>query len=321
MRKKVKLLDQVRQALRVRHYSPRTEEAYVRWIRRFVVFHDLRHPAKLGEVAVTEFLTALAEERRVSASTQSQAASALMFLYKRVLRRDLGRLGNVARAKVGKRIPVVLTPAEVRAVLGELSGTKKLIVMLLYGSGLRLMECLQLRVKDLDLERAEIRVRRGKGAKDRITMLPRAAMSPLNTQLDAARRLHRQDLAEGGGYVELPDALERKCPSAAREWCWQYVFPASRVRIDPSTGRGYRHHLHESAVQRSVKRALGRAGVTKHASCHTFRHSFATHLLENGYDIRTVQELLGHRDVSTTMIYTHVLNRGGYGVRSPADAL
>ncbi len=321
MRKRVKLLDQVRQTLRVRHYSRRTEEAYVRWIRRFVLYHDLRHPAKLGDAEVAQFLTALAEKRRVSASTQSQAASALMFLYKRVLRRDLGRVDGVARAKVRQRIPVVLTPAEVRAVLKQLSGSKKLIVMLLYGSGLRLMECLKLRVKDVDLERGEIRVRRGKGAKDRITMLPRAALAPLTEQLAAVRRRHSADVADGAGYVELPDALGRKYPSAAREWCWQYVFPASRVRVDTSNGRGYRHHLHESAVQRAVKRALLRAGVNKHASCHTFRHSFATHLLESGYDIRTVQELLGHRDVSTTMIYTHVLNRGGYGVRSPVDAL
>ena len=319
--KKTKLLDQVRLTLRVSHYSRRTEEAYVRWVRRFVVFHGRQHPAELGEQEVAQFLSALAREGKVSASTQSQAASAIIFLYKKVLRRRMGWIEDVARAKAPRRLPVVLTREEVKAVLQELHGAKRLIVMMLYGSGLRLTECLQLRVKDVDFGRNEIRVRRGKGAKDRVTMLPASVKDPLARHLQAVRRRHEEDLELGAGYVPLPHAFERKSPSAAREWAWQFVFPASRQWQDPESGRRLRDHLHESAVQRSVKNAVRLAGVAKHASCHTFRHSFATHLLEDGYDIRTVQELLGHSDVRTTMIYTHVLNRGGLGVRSPADTL
>lgn len=320
-RDKVKLVTQVRQALRVRHYSPRTEEAYVGWIRRFVRFHGLRHPAELGEEDVGRFLTCLAEEDRVSASTQTQAASALIFLYRKVLGQELGWIDNVVRAKAPRRLPVVLTRDEVRAVLQRLEGAKWLVVMLLYGSGLRLLECLQLRIKDLDLTRGEILVRRGKGGKDRITVLPAEVKCPLANHLEAVKAQHQRDLARGAGHVDLPHALARKYPGASREWAWQYVFPASRLRTDSATRRRYRHHLHETAVQRAVKQAVRQAGIAKRATCHTFRHSFATHLLENGYDIRTVQELLGHRDVSTTMIYTHVLNRGRLGVRSPADAL
>ena len=319
--RKPRLLDQVRRALRVRRYSPRTEEAYIGWIRRFVLFNGRRHPRELGAGAIAEFLTDLAERRGVSASTQSQAASALIFLYEKVLGIRVGRADGVVRAKRSRRLPVVLTREEVREVLGHLAGTKRLVILLLYGSGLRLMECLRLRVKDLDLERCELRVRQGKGAKDRITMLPASIRDLLAHHLLVVKEQHDADQGAGGGYVVLPHALARKYPGAAREWAWQYVFPASRITRDPATGRGYRHHLHESAVQRAVKRAVRRAGIPKNATCHTFRHSFATHLLEDGYDIRTVQELLGHRDVSTTMIYTHVLNRGGLGVRSPADLL
>ena len=319
--KKAKLLDQVRLAMRVGHYSRRTEQAYVRWIRRFVLFHGRQHPAVLGEQEVAQFLSNLAREGNVSASTQSQAASAIIFLYKKVLRRQMGWIEDVARAKAPRRLPVVLTREEVKAVLQELHAAKRLIAMMLYGSGLRLIECLQLRVKDIDFGRNEIRVRRGKGAKDRVTMLPASVKDPLARHLQFVRRRHDEDLELGGGYVQLPHAMDRKSPSAAAEWAWQFVFPASRVWQDPASGRRYRHHLHESAVQRSVKEAVRLAGVAKHATCHTFRHSFATHLLEDGYDIRTVQELLGHSDVRTTMIYTHVLNRGGLGVRSPADTL
>ena len=318
---RVKLLEQVRRELRVRHRSPRTVEAYGGWVRRYVIFHGKRHPAELGAEEISRFLTYLADERRVSASTQSQAASALVFLYRHVIGRKLDWIEGVPRAPKRRRLPVVLTRDEVRAVLGHLQGTKRFVVMLLYGSGLRLLECLELRVKDLDFERDEIRLRRGKGAKDRVTILPASLQEPLSAHLVRVKERFERDLVEGAGYVRLPDALERKYPGAAREWPWQYVFPASRRWREPATGRLFRHHLHETAVQRAVKTAVRRSGITKRATCHTFRHSFATHLLEDGYDIRTIQELLGHRDVSTTMIYTHVLNRGGLGVRSPADDL
>lgn len=316
-----KLVAQVRRALRVRHRSRRTEQAYVGWIRRFVHFHGMRHPAEMGGAEIEQYLTYLAEEGKVSASTQSQAASALIFLYKAVLGRKLGWVDGVVRAKAPRRLPVVLTRSEVRAVFEHLHGSKLLVAMLLYGSGLRLLECLNLRVKDLDFERGEIRVRRGKGAKDRVSVLPASAKDELSAHLAEVREQHERDRANGAGYVELPEALDRKYPQANREWAWQFVFPAARLWTDSETGRRYRRHLHETAVQRAVKDAVRRSGITKRATCHTFRHSFATHLLEDGYDIRTVQELLGHRDVRVTMVYTHVLNRGGFGVRSPADLL
>lgn len=313
-----KLLERVRHALRVRHYSRRTEQAYVRWIRRFVLFHDKRHPGTLGGPEVTRFLTWLAEDRQVSASTQTQALAALLFLYRHVLQQELPWMAEVVRAPTRPRLPVVLTREEVRRVVRQLSGTERLIVMLLYGSGLRLLEALQMRIKDIDFDQGQIVVRGGKGDKDRITMLPQSLKAELRQHLADVRRLHRQDLQRGAGAVDLPTALAAKYPNAEREWVWQWVFPATRLgtRDDGSVRR---HHLHESAVQRAVTRAVREADIGKRATCHSFRHSFATHLLEDGYDIRTVQELLGHNDVSTTMIYTHVLNRGAFGVRSPAD--
>lgn len=316
-----KLLDRVRSALRARHYSRRTEKSYVHWIRRFILFHGKRHPADLGAQEVTGFLTHLAVDGRVSASTQNQALNAILFLYRRVLERELPWLDEVVRAKRPTRLPVVLGRDEVRAVLGELSGAVALAALLLYGAGLRLLECLQLRVKDIDFRRRQIIVRGGKGNKDRVTLLPANADAALRRQVEFVRRLHRRDLAHGAGWVTLPDAYERKSPGAGREWLWQYVFPATRTHVDPRTGRRRRHHLHETVVQRAFHEAVRRARIAKPATCHTLRHSFATHLLEDGYDIRTVQELLGHADVSTTMIYTHVLNRGPGGVVSPADRL
>jgi integron integrase len=308
-----RLLDRIRAAIRVRRYSRRTERAYVGWIRRFVRFHGLRHPAEMGAEEVTAYLTDLAVRRRVSASTQNQALSALLFLYRHVLEIDLPWLDNVVRAKRPQRLPSVLSRAEVRLLLNELHGTPRLVAALLYGSGLRLIEGLRLRVHDLDFERSELTVRDGKGAKDRVTMLPRALHDALRNQLEEARALHRRDLASGAGAVALPFALERKFRSAAREWGWQWCFPAARTYVDRETGRRRRHHVHESVVQREVRSAVIRAGLARRATCHTLRHSFATHLLEIGYDIRTIQELLGHKDVSTTMIYTHVLNRDGAG--------
>ena len=313
------LMDQMRQALRSRHYSRRTEHAYCLWVRRFIYFHGVRHPVEMGEAEVNAFLTHLAVEQHVSASTQTQALSALLFLYRHVLDRQLGELGELVRARKQKRLPVVLTRDEVRDVLGCLQGDKRLMASLMYGSGLRLMECLRLRVQDLDLARNEITVRDGKGGKDRVTMLPLAVKPALQGQLAKAKAVHDRDLADGWGRVELPDALERKYPGAAAEWRWQWVFPQERRWRDPVTGAEGRHHVHETIVQRAFKDAVSRAGVTKRASCHTLRHSFATHLLDESYDIRTIQELLGHKDVRTTMIYTHVLNRGGHGVRSPLD--
>ena len=315
----MKLIAQVRQALRLRHYSRRTEEVYVGWVRRFVRYCGMRHPAELGAVEVRAFLTALATERVVAAATQNQAASALGFLYREVLRQPLGELGDVVRAKEPGRLPVVLSKDEVSRVIGRLSGSPKLVAMLLYGSGLRLLEGLRLRVKDIDFGRREVVVRGGKGDRDRVTMLPQLVRDPLVEHLRKVERWHRQDLAIGGGGVELPGALGRKLPGAEREWAWQWVFPAARRHRDATTGDVRRHHLHETVVQRAMKQAVRDAGIPRRATCHTLRHSFATHLLEAGYDIRTVQELLGHRDVRTTLIYTHVLNRGGLGVRSPAD--
>jgi len=308
--------------VRARHYSPRTEQSYVNWVKRFVVFHGRRHPALLGEVEVQAFLSHLAERRRVSASTYNQALAALLFLYEAVLGRRL-RLSpaGVVHAKEPRRLPVVLSRDEVRLVLGELRGVSRIVGLLLYGAGLRLLECLTLRVKDVDFQRGEIRVRRGKGGVDRVAPLPLAVRGLLGEHLARWRMEHERAAAVGGGRVALPGALECKVPAAAAEWAWQWVFPASRVCRDPATGEPRRWHLHQSAVQRAVQAAVRRARIVKRATCHTFRHSFATHLLEAGYDIRTVQELLGHRDVRTTMMYTHVLNRGSFGVRSPADTL
>ncbi len=318
----VRLLDQVREACRVRHYSQRTERAYTQWVKRFVLFHAKRHPREMGAVEVGAFLSHLAVAGRVSASTQNQALAALVFLYRQVLDAPAlpFELDDLVRARVPSRLPVVLSQDETRALLANLAGESRLVAALLYGAGLRLLEALRLRVKDLDLERGEIVVRDGKGRKDRVTMLPRSLAADLRAQLERAHALHTGDLASGYGAIALPDALERKYPGAARDWGWQWVFPASRRFRDGETGTERRHHLHETVVQRAVRRAVHAAGIAKPASCHTLRHSFATHLLASGYDIRTVQELLGHRDVRTTMIYTHVLNRGGRGVRSPLDS-
>jgi len=314
-----RLLDRLGHALRVRHYSPRTEATYRSWVKRFILFHGKRHPEELGAREIEAFLNHLAVERHVAASTQNVALNAIVFLYRRVLRHEPPELEGLVRAHKPRRIPTVLSASEVRAVLERLGGTNHLAASLLYGSGLRLLECLQLRVKDVDLERLEIRVREGKGRKDRVVPLPQALTGLLRGHLDRVRRLHEEDLGAGFGEAPLPAALARKYPNAAREWGWQYVFPARRRLADPRAGTERRHHHHPTAVQRAVKAAARAAGITKPAGCHTLRHSFATHVLEHGYDIRTVQELLGHRDVRTTMIYTHVLNRGGRGVRSPLD--
>ncbi len=314
-----KLLDQLRDAIRVRHYSIRTEQAYVQWARRFILFHNKRHPNEMGAAEIGAFLTDLASSQNVAPATQNQALNALVFLYKEVLGRDPGEIEGVVRAKKPERLPVVLTQAEVTAVLDQLEGRCWLMASLLYGAGLRLMDCLRLRVKDIDFDRREIRVRDGKGRKDRVTMLPERVVAPLKRHLVEVRTIHARDLGHGCGRVYLPDALERKHPAAAAEWGWQYVFPADTLSIDPRSKVMRRHHLHEGLLQRAVKEAVRAAGIVKPATCHTFRHSFATHLLEANYDIRTVQELLGHKDVRTTMIYTHVLNRGGSGVRSPLD--
>lgn len=316
---KRKLLRQVRDACRARQFSRRTEEAYVAWVHRYVLHHGKRHPAELTADDVTLFLTHLAVVRRVSASTQTQAASALLFLYREVLGLPIAPPRDVVRPTRPPRVPVVLTRDEVMAVLARTDGTKRLVCSLLYGSGLRLLEALQLRVKDVRLERREVVVRSGKGGGDRITMLPTSLREDLVLQMERVERLHRRDVALGHGWADLPGAIGRKYPQAGRELAWQYLFPAARLLTDLETGQSRRHHLHETAVQRAVTQAVREAGIAKRASCHTFRHSFATHLLEDGYDIRTVQELLGHKNVNTTMIYTHVLNRGGRGVRSPLD--
>jgi integron integrase len=317
--RKPKLLDCVRLAIRSRNLSPRTEEAYVGWARKYILFHGKRHPADMGEAEITRFLSNLACERRISASTQNQALSALLFLYREVLHKDLDWLQGIVRAKRPTRAPVVLTRSEVEALLANLKGVPWLMASLLYGAGLRLMECCRLRVKDVDLARRAITIREGKGLKDRITLLPDKLRESLATHLEQVQQQHRDDLRLGHGSVELPGAIARKYTNAPRDWSWQWVFPTTRIYLDRTTGALRRHHLHESVLQRAVKRAVRKAGIAKSASCHTLRHSFATHLLEAGYDLRTIQELLGHSDVSTTMIYTHVLNRGGRGVRSPLD--
>lgn len=321
MQYKSPLLRSIQSNIRLRHFSRRTEAAYVYWIKRFVRHCGLRHPADLGPAEVRQFLSHLVVERKLSAATQQQALAALLFLYRAVLDRPLESLGRLPRGRVPTTLPVVLSPVEVGQVLGLLAGVHRLVGWLLYGSGLRLAECLSLRVKDLDLERGELTVRRGKGGKDRVTVIAEAARQTLREHLERVRALHQRDLAAGAGWVELPGALDAKYPSAGGSWPWQWVFPARRTYRDSESGQRRRHHLHESVIQRAMTAAVRGSGIGKRAGCHTLRHSFATHLLQAGYDIRTVQELLGHRDVSTTMIYTHVLNRGGRGVRSPADRL
>jgi integron integrase len=319
MSHKQRLLDQVREAIRVRHYSYRTEQQYVAWIRRYILFHDRRHPLEMGGPEVERFLSHLATERRVASATQAQALAAVLFLYKCVLNVDLPWLGNVIRATRPKRLPVVLSRTEVRRVLASLDGQLLLIVSVLYGSGLRLLEALRLRFKDVDLERRTLIVRDGKGAKDRTTVLPDSLCDPMRKQLKAVRAAHDDAKRHGFAGVELPYALQRKYPRAHLELGWQYVFPNSRPSRDPRTGAWRRHHVLLKTVQRRVKQAVQAAGIEKPASCHTFRHCFATHLIESGADIRTVQELMGHASVKTTQIYTHVLNRGGIAVRSPLD--
>jgi len=315
-----RLLDRMSEALRTRHYSPRTEQVYVLWVKRYIRFHKLRHPKEMGEPEVNEFLTHLAVGEKVSASTQNQALAALLFLYRHVLGIEMGDLGTVVRARKSHHVPIVMTRAETRAVLAQMSGETRLMASLLYGSGLRLSECLCLRVQDLDLEGGEIVVFNGKGNKDRVTVLPEGLKDPLREHLRNVRAIHRQDLADGWGRVLVPEALQRKYPNAATEWRWQWVFPQRYRWRNAETGEQGRHHTDESILQRAVKDAVRAAGIPKRVGCHTFRHSFATHLLESGYDIRTIQELLGHKSVNTTMIYTHVLNKGGRGLTSPLDA-
>ena len=319
-----RLLDRVRDAIRARHYSLRTEEAYVGWIRRFILFHGKRHPMEMAEPEINAFLSHLATMVRVSASTHTQALSALLFLYRHVLRKPLPFEEGVIRVKRPGRLPTVMTRAEVRAVLGGLHGAPKLVCTLLYGTGMRLLEGLRLRVKDVEFGRNHIVVRDTKGGKDRVVPLPRLIRAALPTWLSRVKKIHAADVAAGRGEVYVPDAIARKYPGATIEWGWRYLFPGEHLVPDPRDRTGKvlrRHHLHETAVQRAVRQSVVNAGITRRVSCHTFRHSFATHLLEEGYDIRTIQELLGHRDVKTTMIYTHVLNRGGRGVRSPLDDL
>lgn len=315
------LVERVRIELRKRHYSPRTEEAYLRWIQRYADFHRTGNIGALGRPGIEQFLSALAVKDNVAAATQNQALGALLFLYREVLGITLDWLDDVVRAKKPARLPVVLTRVEIQELLARLDGPRRLAAMLMYGAGLRLLECLQLRVKDVDFGFRQITVREGKGKKDRVTVLPAAVTKPLQRHLEGAKAQHESDLNSGAGYVKLPGALAIKYPGANREWNWQWVFPAHRQFKDPVTGHLFRHHLYETGIQRAVKDAAMLAAIPKHVTCHTLRHSFATHLLEDGYDIRTIQELLGHRDVSTTMIYTHVLNRGGRCVRSPADTL
>lgn len=318
-----KLLDQVRGKIRFKHYSIRTEQAYVDWIKRYILHFDKQHPKDLGAADVEAFLTHLAVVGKVAASTQNQAKSALLFLYKEVLGLELPWLDDVERAKAPKRLPVVLSQDEVAKILSRLEGTHHLVVSLLYGTGMRILEALRLRVKDVDFARREILIRDGKGFKDRVTMLPVSLIALLKAHLDKVKSLHADDLAKGYGAVFLPYALAKKYPYAARDWAWQYVFPSGKLSVDPRSDdvMTRRHHVQDQAIQRAVRQAVRDAGISKPATPHTFRHSFATHLLESGYDIRTVQELLGHSDVATTMIYTHVLNKGGRGVDSPLDTI
>jgi integron integrase len=314
-----KLMEQVQDAIRLKHYSYKTEKSYVGWIRRYIFFHNKRHPKDMGSVEIEAFLTDLAVHQKVAASTQNQALNAILFLYKDVLKQDLDLKVDAVRAKPSKYLPTVLTKDEVFAIIKNMSGVHQLLIRLLYGTGLRLSEGLNLRVKDIDFAQNQITVRDTKGNESRVTMLPESIAEELKIHLQSVKILHQQDLQKGYGSVDLPFALERKYPKAKYDWIWQFVFPSGSISQDPRGGEVRRHHLHESSLQKALKQAVRQAGIQKKVGCHTFRHSFATHLLQNGYDIRTVQELLGHKDVKTTMIYTHVLNRGGKAVRSPLD--
>jgi len=316
-----KLLDQVRSVIRTMHYSYKTEQAYIDWIRRYICFHHKRHPSDMGAEEISTFLTHLAVKENVAASTQNQALCAIVFLYKRVLKIDLPQFDDLVWAKKPKKLPVVFSPYEVKCILNKLAGMHWLMAMILYGAGLRLSECLRLRVKDIDFAYKQLTINNAKGDKDRVTMLPEAVIKPLQEHLEYVRLLFEKDLHDGYASVELPFALQRKYPNAGKELGWRFVFPAERISTDPRSGIQRRHHIHESVLPKAVKKAIRECKIYKHAGCHTFRHSFATHLLENGYDIRTVQTLLGHKHVNTTMIYTHVMNKGGYGVQSPADNL
>lgn len=316
-----RLLDQMHDVIRLKHYSLRTEESYIHWVKRFIYFHKKRHPAEMGAAEVTAFLSHLASAKNVSASTQNQALCALLFLYRHVLNIELPWLDNLEHARRSERIPVVFTRNEVKALLAQFEGTYWLMFSLMYGAGLRLMECLRLRVKDIDYQYKQIIIRDGKGNKDRVTVLPAPLIEPLRDHLVRVKQCHENDLANGHGSVYLPNALARKYPNAPREWAWQYVFPSKQISKDPRDQIMRRHHVHEDSIQKAIKTAIRKACIYKPASSHTLRHSFATHLLEDGYDIRTVQELLGHKDVKTTMIYTHVLQKGGRAVRSPLDTL
>ena len=318
---KPRLLDQVRETIRTKHYSIRTEQIYVQWVRRYILFHNKRHPKDMGEKEINAFLKHLAVNRNVTASTQTQALSAILFLYKEVLEGEIGFIENIYRAKKPRRLPVVFTRQEIREIMQYLSGEKWLMANIIYGAGLRLMECLRLRVKDIDFSYNQITVRDGKGQQDRITMLPESIKHPLKKHIEKVWRIHQKDLKEGYGSVYMPYALSRKYRNADREWGWQYIFPSRNRSVDPRSDKVRRHHLNQQVLQRTIKVAIRKAAINKQGSSHSLRHSFATHLLEDGYDIRSIQELLGHKDVKTTMIYTHVLRRGGQGVKSPADRL
>lgn len=317
----MKLLDQVKEVIRKKHYSYKTEDAYVNWVKRYILFHNKKHPVDMGEKEISAFISDLAVNGKVAASTQNQALNAIVFLYKQVLNIDLGDFGPMERAKRPKKIPVVLNKEEVGRILGHMTGTNRLMAQILYGTGLRLIECLRLRVKDIEFVMNQIIVIDGKGAKDRVTILPETIKPLLRDHLNTVKAIHENDLKDGFGEVYLPYALDKKYKNAAKEWKWQYVFPASKISEDPRSGIKRRHHLDESVLRKAVKSAAQKAGINKLIGPHTFRHSFATHMLENGYDIRTVQELLGHEDVSTTMIYTHVMNKGGLGAKSPLDVM
>jgi integron integrase len=316
---KSKLLEQLRTRIRVKHYSPSTEKLYVNWVKRFILFNNKTHPKDMGEKEIRNYLNFLAVKKHVSASTQNQALNAILFLYKEIIKKEIGWLKDVKRAKYKKNLPVVLTPAEVKEVLANLDGEVFLIASLLYGAGLRLSEALKIRVKDIDFNYRQLSIRDGKGAKDRFTMLPEKIIPPLKKHLKQVKLLHDKDLKKGYGASYLPAALAQKYPNASREFKWQYVFPSKRFVKNEKTGELFRHHIYPSTVQRAVNYAAKKTGINKIITPHTFRHSFATHLLQDGYDIRTVQELLGHKSVKTTMIYTHVMNKGGMGVRSPLD--